>query len=74
MPVTPLKLDGMRDAAAAVAAGGEGAEAGSEGRRRAAAAAAGGVVGVPRVAAGFADEVLGGAGLAEFGACWSCPG
>ena len=55
------------DAAAAVAAGGQGAEAGGQRRRRAATAAAGRVVGVPRVAAGFADEVLGGAGLSELG-------
>ena len=67
MPVTPLKLDGMRmlpPPSLPVA----------RVQRPAARAAAappllppGGVIGVPRVAAGFADEVLGGAGLAEFG-------
>ena len=55
------------DAAAAVAAGCEGAEAGDQGGCRAAAAAARRVVGVPGVAAGVADQVLGGTGLAELG-------
>ena len=46
-------------------AGGEGAEAGDEGSASAAAGAAAGPLGVPGVPAGIAEEVLGGAGLAE---------
>ena len=51
--------------AAAVAAGGDGAKAGGQGSARAAAGPAGGAASVPRVPAGIADLVLGGARLPE---------
>ena len=65
--VDAAEAGGDADGASAVGAGGEGAEARYEGRARASAGAAAGALGVPGVAAGIAEEVLRGAGLAELG-------